>query len=546
MLDAIALLLSSTNTTVLTESDYWNRELDVGFSIEAVMSLPKSSGINQQNKNAWPWEWDGQELRQPSIELAPLFANTAEAVYNLRVRGTAEFELEYEILQPDGSADHLAFAIRRNIGIVRLSGDDRNDRDLRLIQGSALDRLLSDKTLRSRLGQRVGKIDIADELKDLSKEKLTTLDLAFQQEALPSGLNLGIAGGPDRSLNALIGLTAAKDDIQLPLASWGAGTRRLAALQIAAIHQGENPITLVDEVERGLEPYRQRVLMGQLLKGKSQSFVTTHSASALSAATQATLWYLDSKGSIGSLPQSVAGHLRRDPELFLARLAIIVEGATEFGFVRTILEKSIGHDLLVLGIWLSDAGGNDNALILLQGMVGSGLRFGGFVDNEGRDIGKWKLIKNILCSLLHQWAEGSTEANIINFVVDEQLEAFICDPSGERTGDRLRTLADRLGIEEKEFESIRDHAPNLKQLIIDAASGSVPNDSPNMSKEDRKKWKAHSRHWFKSIEGGEELATKVLGSQFNLSSRLEGQLLPFVNAVRAAIRLPEIDSIPHE
>jgi hypothetical protein len=33
-------------------------------------------------------------------------------------------------------------------------------------------------------------------------------------------------------------------------ANWGTGTRRLAALAIA-----DSPITLEDEIERGLEPY---------------------------------------------------------------------------------------------------------------------------------------------------------------------------------------------------------------------------------------------------------------------------------------------------
>ena len=67
-------------------------------------------------------------------------------------------------------------------------------------------------------------------------------------------------------MNALVGLTATKDEVKLPLASWGAGTRRLAALEIAAADQTDNPITLVDEVERGLEPYRQRVLITELQK----------------------------------------------------------------------------------------------------------------------------------------------------------------------------------------------------------------------------------------------------------------------------------------
>ncbi len=60
ILDAIALLLNPTNTGVLSDADFWRREVDKGFCIEAVMSLPDTCGINQQTKNVWPWEWDGQ------------------------------------------------------------------------------------------------------------------------------------------------------------------------------------------------------------------------------------------------------------------------------------------------------------------------------------------------------------------------------------------------------------------------------------------------------------------------------------------------------
>jgi len=57
---------------------------------------------------------------------------------------TEDLDLAYE-LQPDGTTDNLSVPLRRSIGLVRLGGDDRNDRDLRLARGSALDRLLSDK-----------------------------------------------------------------------------------------------------------------------------------------------------------------------------------------------------------------------------------------------------------------------------------------------------------------------------------------------------------------------------------------------------------------
>ena len=63
----------------------------------------------------------------------------SEPVYRLRVRGTADLELVYEIVQPDGTADHLPVGLRR-VGSCAFASNDRNDRDLRLVQGSALDR----------------------------------------------------------------------------------------------------------------------------------------------------------------------------------------------------------------------------------------------------------------------------------------------------------------------------------------------------------------------------------------------------------------------
>jgi hypothetical protein len=56
------------------------------------------------------------------------------------VCGTGDLELTYEIVQPDGTVGMLPVALRRRMGLVRLGGDDRSERDLRLVQGSALDR----------------------------------------------------------------------------------------------------------------------------------------------------------------------------------------------------------------------------------------------------------------------------------------------------------------------------------------------------------------------------------------------------------------------
>jgi hypothetical protein len=538
ILDAIALLLSPVNPANLPDTDYFGRAIEDGFSITAVLALPPDSGINAQQKPAWPWVWNGKEATAPALNDEA--RDEEAAVYCFRVRATQDLEVYYEILQPDGDADSFHVALRRQIGLVRLSGDDRNDRDLRLVQGSALDRLLSDKGLRSRMASTLADHAIKNELADDAKGSLTKLDHAFAKQKLPSQLDLQITGGQGASIASMVGLTAQRGDIVLPVASWGAGTRRLAALAISEQNQGENPITVVDEVERGLEPYRQHVLMEKLQSLGTQVFVTTHSPAAITAAATSALWYVDHAGSIGRLEGAVTDrHRARDPELFLSRLTIVAEGATERGAVLELAERAFGGSLKPHGIHVCDGGGHEDTLQLLQALAKSGLAFGGFADEEGKHRDRWLALKTRLGDLLFRWDSGCIEEEIIAATPDAKLEQLVTDPTGEKTGVRLHTLALRLGIEAKDFASIRATAGDtLKDLIRAAALGEVPADKES----ERRAYKSHSQSWFKTLKGGRELAGKIWS--LGLWSTFGPKLLPFCNALRTAVGEPSISDLP--
>lgn len=537
ILEAIALLLNPTNATALSDSDYWQRQHDQGFEISATMSLPLTTGIAEQRKAAWPWEWDGRNPKLPAMETDD--PPPTHPVYCVRVVGTPDFELVYEISQPDDTFDHFSVAVRRKIGVVKLTGDDRNDRDLRLVQGSALDRLLNDKTLRANLGKKVAESDIEGALKPEAVDALDSLDEKFAKRNLPTDLGLGLVGGPGFSLSALVGLTAEKNEVDLPLSSWGAGTRRLAALEVANAHQVAHPIMVVDEIERGLESYRQRVLVEELINNPSQAFITTHSAAAVNAAEGADLWYVDATSAIGHLPSTLAPQRERDPETFLARLAIIAEGKTEVGFITELLTRALGSDARRHGVWVSDGGSNSETLTVLQALTKSGLAFGGFADDENTDGNAWEAVKSQLGDLLLRWKAGCLEANIIAHIPNEKLEEFIQDPEGH-SGERLRTMADRLGLPDTSIDALREKAEDFRQLVIDAATGASHPD-PNATKETKKAWKKHGQRWFKSRDGGKELAEKVFA--FGVWTQLSEELLPFVNAVRRAVDLEDIQSV---
>src|SRR5687768_6955891 len=60
LLEAIGLLLNPTNAA-LSDTDYHLRNVEAGFEIEAVLSLPDTSDISRQLRPAWPWHWNGSE-----------------------------------------------------------------------------------------------------------------------------------------------------------------------------------------------------------------------------------------------------------------------------------------------------------------------------------------------------------------------------------------------------------------------------------------------------------------------------------------------------
>jgi putative ATP-dependent endonuclease of OLD family len=409
------------------------------------------------------------------------------------------------------------------------------------VQGSALEKLVSDNALRSRIASALADTDIEEQLLPAGKKALDELDDAFTEEGLPDVLGLSIIGGPGPSIASLIGLTADKDGISLPLTTWGAGTRRLAALAVTAHNQRQSPITIVDEIERGLEPYRQRRLIGKLQDGNAQVFLTTHSPAAIAASTRSCFWYVDALGRIGRLDEAkIARHRATDPAAFLSRFAVIAEGKTEVGFVCRLLEKALGSGLDQHGIHVSDGGGNQTTLDLLEALAEGGVAFGGFADDEGDHPNRWQTLITAQGARLFRWAAGCLEENIIDAVDDASLEALTADPENDKTGMRQRTLARRLGLEDKSFAALRAAAPGnrFKATIIEAATGSVPDGTPD---DEKKQFKSDAQTWFKTIEGGRELTDKMFA--LGLWPTFRDRLLPFCNAVLSAVGLDEVEDI---
>jgi putative ATP-dependent endonuclease of OLD family len=248
---------------------------------------------------------------------------------------------------------------------------------------------------------------------------------------------------------------------------------------------------------------------------------------------------MDSKGNIGELKkEKIAKQQQRDPETFLTRLSIIAEGATEVGLASFLLERGVSGELLSHGVRVCDGQGTPAVLDLLDALSDGGLAFGGFVDASNEKPDKWKTLHGKLGALLFQWPSGCTEERIIALVDDDKLLELLKGRDGKIDFDRRNTLADRLGLTDKSMGAILAKTTNFKALIIAAASG---NSEGAPDPDTAKTWKKHSSAWFKSEDGGRELAEKMMA--LSVWPKLRPTLLPFINAVRAQVGQAEITDL---
>lgn len=161
-------------------------------------------------------------------------------------------------------------------------------------------------------------------------------------------------------------------DQAIPLRRLGLGSRRMLTLGIQQEGLNEPHITLVDEIEIGLEPHRISRLLKKLNQDeRGQYFITTHSPVVLRELTVEQLSVVQIKdnevfvvcAAIPSIRDNIQGKIRKGAESFLAKKVIVCEGVTEVGLCRGLdnLWTSDEFDPFSFhGVAMFDAGGGSS------------------------------------------------------------------------------------------------------------------------------------------------------------------------------------------
>jgi putative ATP-dependent endonuclease of the OLD family len=451
ILSAIALLLAPYPLGACSEFDFYRRRLAAGFEIEAYLGDLNLEAIGREHRIPHLHGWqDDRPVRLPE--------GGAEAVLRCRVRGTSDLELVYE-LPADGldPAPPFSAALRRRLMLARLAGEERATRDLRLGPGSLLDRHLKTTDMRSPVHTAIAGATVQMQIPESAQAALAAIQEAFRREGLPTDLHLGLVPTQGAALVGMVALTEGGTPAEaIPITHAGAGTRQLALFSLSAALVGSAPILVLDEPERGLEPYRQKSITRRLVElcnTAGQAFLTTHSPAVLGSLPAGSVCRMRAgQAPVRFEGTALSALFRKHPEAFFARLPILCEGPTEMGLLDELLPDWLGQQPETLGVELVDGGGQPNILSILDQFIAAGLRCGAVLDNEHVHPGRRDRIRPHVTHLIWEQAINIEDA-VCKWLTVSQLFDLIATAS-EARGMGLRYLEDQL------YEAI---SQNLRQ-----------------------------------------------------------------------------------
>lgn len=518
VLAAISLLLAPYPLGPCSEFDYHRRRIGDGFEIEAYIGCLdlQALGTGQRLPHLFGWQ-NGAPVPLPEGE--------AEPVLRCRVRGNQDLELVYEL--PIENVDQpppFSPALRRTLLLARLAGEDRASRDLRLGTGSLLDRHLKTADMRAAVHGTIANATADMDVPESSQTALERIRATFKAAGLPAELHLGLVPTQGNALVGMVALVCGPTVTEaIPLTHAGSGTRQMALLTLSGALVGPSPILVIDEPERGLEPYRQRSVIQRIsdLAGHDgQVFLTTHAPAILQMLPPNSLWRMrQTQEPLRFDGASLNQLLNTDPEAFFAPLPILCEGPTELGLLDELLPPILSRQLDASGIHLVDGGGQPNVLDIADTFASAGMSCAIFLDNEtlytgrrtriiGRSIAfVWQDAKNIedaVCrwlpidSLFELIAAATQHMEIEGRYLEDQV--YQCIPEEVRQGPA------------RELRS-----SNYPEAVLRRAFYTVMTE----------------RAWFKRREGGRTLARTLM--RVGMPLEIRRQVEDFGNRIRAAI-----------
>ena len=278
VLDAIELTLGTRQNVNFTDADFHDCKVDEPIIIDATLGALPDELRNLEAYGHFLRGWDRQTGNIYNETSA-----TLETVLTVRLIVRDDLEPQWLLFSDGPSAEgrerNLQWKHRQLVAPTRLGTVASHH--MALGPRSVLGKLSSDKTQASAAlaaASRQARAAFAQQGCDGVDDVLAT------SKAIAN--NMGIAVDQDHALLDVKGVTfsggaiALHDEDQVPLKNLGSGSMRLLVAGLQKI-AGQSSISIIDETEFGLEPYRIIRLLDSLGAKSNdvsqQVFMTTHS-----------------------------------------------------------------------------------------------------------------------------------------------------------------------------------------------------------------------------------------------------------------------------
>ena len=384
ILDAIEFALSPRWNLTIDDSDFYNCDHSEPFKIVVTVGNLPDTLVSEQKYGLAVRGWN------PLSGLRDEPEDGDELVLSIQLQVDSSLEPVWTVVNDRNPEKQISARDRESIGIARLGVFQ--DRHLSWGRGSLLSRMTGKTEELPAILAQVSR----DARKALSPVGLTRCyDVANVVQGL--GEDFGVQSKCDYrpgldSLAVNVGVGGlALHEGEIPLKKAGVGTKRLLSLAIQNDLVDEGAITLIDEVEYGLEPHRLRRLLNLLrqgvtiLEGAAQQYnhgqviMTTHSpvgVTHLKVDELRVVRNVSGTVNVYRLTSRLQSTVRSASEAFLGRKVIVCEGKTELGFCWALdawwSERGL-PSFSLLGVVPAFGGGSDAPRMSLDF---AGLKFG--------------------------------------------------------------------------------------------------------------------------------------------------------------------------
>lgn len=304
-------------------------------------------------------------------------------------------------------------------------------------------------------------------------------------------------------------------DGDVPYRLKGKGSKRLLSIAIQIATKDTNGfITLIDEIEQGLEPDRIRKLVANLnssiTNDNSQIFITTHSNNAIVELGGKNLFIVRNEGgntTATALNSEYDAIVRFCPDAFFAKKIIVCEGKTEIGICRAIdgyMEQHSMHNMAYHGCVY---------------VLGEGSSFA----KRAKDLKELGYEIMILCDSDRDYSPSKIDLSSLNIQICDCEEDYCIEQQVFKfcpfvaINEILNYVAEN---KDKTFSKLIEDIKNKNS--IDSSSW-IPSDDDDtreyLTKASLKSENGElKRCWFKDIRNGQEIGTIILNHFDDISA----------------------------